>query len=81
MPNIQSAIKKVRKDKKRTALNRWWRGRYKEAVKIARREPSAENLKTAQKNLDKAAKKGVIKRGKAARLKSRLTKSANARRK
>ncbi len=75
MPNIRSAIKKVRQDKKRTARNRWWKGRYKETVKKARQEPSAEALKMAQKELDKAAKKGVIKKGKAARLKSRLTKT------
>jgi small subunit ribosomal protein S20 len=75
MPNIRSAIKKVRKDKRRTAINRRWKERYKEAVKKARRRPSAEALKTAQKILDKAAKRGVIKKGKASRLKSRLAKN------
>jgi len=81
MPNIKSAIKKVRKDKKRAAVNLRWRKRYKKAVKTVRQDPNAENFKTAQKELDKAAKKGVIKKGKASRLKSRLSKSANARRK
>lgn len=77
MPNIKSAIKKVRKDKRRAAVNLRVKKRYKEAVKNARRKPSAENLKTAQRDLDKAAKKGVIKKGKAARLTSRLTKLAH----
>jgi len=75
MPNIRSAIKKVRQDKRRTARQRRWRKSYKEAVKQARREPAAENLRLAQKELDKAAKRGVIKKGKAARLKSRLAKN------
>ena len=79
MPNIESAIKKVRKDKKRAAVNLRWRKRYKKAVKEARREPNAEKLKTAQKELDKAAKKGVIKKGKASRLKSRLARTAHLR--
>jgi len=74
VPNIRSAIKKVRQDKRRTARNRWWRRRYKEAVKKVRQGLNPGNLKTAQRELDKAAKKGVIKKGKASRLKSRLAK-------
>jgi small subunit ribosomal protein S20 len=75
MPNIKSAIKKVRKDKRRTAINRRWKERYKEAVKKARRQPSVETLKTAQEILDKTARRGVIKKRKASRLKSRLAKN------
>ena len=79
MPNIKSAIKKVRKDKRRAAVNLRLRKRYKQAVKGTRREPNAENLKIAQRELDRAAKKGVIKKGKAARLKSRLSRTAHLR--
>ena len=75
MPNIKSAIKKVRQDKRRAAVNLRLRKRYKQAVKEVRSEPDAEKLKTAQKELDKAAKGGVIKKGKASRLKSRLAKT------
>ena len=81
VPNIQSAIKKVRKDKRRAAVNLRLKKRYKQAVKAARQDPSAETLQLAQKELDKAAKGGVIKKGKSSRLKSRLAKTANARRK
>jgi len=81
VPNIKSAIKKVRKDKRRAAVNLRLKKRYKQAVKEHRSEPDAEKFKTAQQSLDKAAKKGVIKKGKASRLKSRLAKTANARRK
>ncbi len=81
MPNIKSAIKKVRKDRRRSAVNLRWRKRHKKAVKEVRQNPSAEVLKTAQKELDKAAKKGIIKKGKASRLKSRLSKTVHGKRK
>lgn len=81
MPNIKSAIKKVRKDKRRATVNLRLRRRYKKAVKAARQDPSAEALQLAQKELDKAAKRGVIKKGKSSRLKSRLAKTAHARKK
>jgi len=77
MPNIKSAIKKVRKDKRRAAVNLRLRRSYKLAVKAARQDPNSETLKTAQKELDKAAKGGVIKKGKSSRLKSRLAKTAH----
>jgi small subunit ribosomal protein S20 len=80
MPIIKSAIKKVRKDRRRAVINRRWRGRERSAVKATRQNPTPELLKAAQKELDKAAKKGVIKKGKASRLKSRLSKLAHARR-
>ncbi len=75
VPNIKSAIKKVRKDKRRAAVNLRLKKRYKQAVKEARREPDAEKFRVAQRELDKAAKKGVIKKGRASRLKSRLAKN------
>jgi len=73
VPNIQSAIKKVRKDQRRTATNRRWRKLYKKAVKTAREDPTPDSLQVAQKELDKATKRRVIKKGKASRLKSRLS--------
>ena len=77
MPNIRSAIKKVRQDKRRTAVNLRWRRRFKKAVKAVRESPQLDLLKKAQSELDKATKKGVIKKGKASRLKSRLAKLAH----
>lgn len=79
MPNIKSAAKKLRKDQQRTALNERWRRRYKGAVKKMRESPTAKNFKQAQKELDKAASHNVIKKNKAARLKSRLSKLARHR--
>lgn len=74
MPIIRSAIKKVRKDKTRTARNKKRELTLKSLVKKARSEKSAKNLQAAFSALDKAAKVHLIHPNKAARLKSRLSK-------
>lgn len=80
MPNIKSAIKKVRKDKKRAMVNLRWRRRVKAAVKAVLQTPNEALLAKAQAELDKAAKRGVAKKNKTARVKSRLAKIVHARR-
>ncbi len=76
MPLIKSAIKKVRKDKARTARNEAREKTLKTAVKVARRTKTEESLTSAFSALDKAAKVKLIHPNKAARLKSRLSKQA-----
>ena len=78
MPNIKSAKKKLRQDRKRTIRNLRYKRMYKSALKNVRK---AKNLKEAREWLakayswlDKAAKRHVIHANKAARLKSRITK-------
>lgn len=73
MPIIRSAIKKVRKDKTRTARNKKRELILKSLVKKARLSKSAKDLQAAFSALDKAAKVKLIHPKKAARLKSRLT--------
>ena len=73
MPIIRSAIKKVRKDKTRTARNLKRELALKSAIKKARLNKTAKNLQAAFSALDKAAKVKLIHPKKAARLKSRLT--------
>ncbi|MCX6816977.1 MAG: 30S ribosomal protein S20 [Candidatus Beckwithbacteria bacterium] len=73
MPILKSAIKKLKQDKKRTKVNKPYREKYRLAVKTARIHPSLKTLKLAAAALDKAAKKKVIHKNKANRLKSRLT--------
>ena len=73
MPIIKSAIKKVRKDKTRTARNLKRELALKSAIKKARLNKTAKNLQAAFSALDKAAKVKLIHPKKAARLKSRLT--------
>lgn len=74
MPNTKSAKKKMRQDKKRQALNLLYKKNYKKAVKRYLIKPSANLLKTVFSLIDKAAKKKVIHKNKAARLKSKLGK-------
>lgn len=76
MPVIKSAKKKLRKDKKRELRNNTFRASYKKAVKNAKKSPTVKKLSESSKVIDKAAKKGVIHKNKAARLKSRLAKLA-----
>lgn len=74
MPIIKSAIKKMRKDRVRTARNKKREIALKAAIKKARLENSPANLKAVFSALDKAVKVHLIHKNKASRLKSRLSK-------
>lgn len=82
MPIIKSAKKKLKQDKKRAEKNLSYKKSYKSAVKAVKKSIVAKGTKTASlvskavSMIDKAAKKGVMHKNKAARLKSRVTKSA-----
>ncbi|OGK15465.1 30S ribosomal protein S20 [Candidatus Roizmanbacteria bacterium RIFCSPHIGHO2_01_FULL_39_12b] len=83
MPIIKSAKKKMRQDKKRTAANAIYKKTYKMVVKKARAAKKAgkkiaSSLTSAYSSLDKAAKKGIIHKKKAARLKSRIAKGTKS---
>lgn len=81
MPNKQNAKKALRRSIKRAARNLEVKNTYKMAVKtvkkavVAGKNEVKEELRLAQKALDKAAKRGVIKKNTAGRKLSRLTKS------
>ncbi|KKR23021.1 MAG: 30S ribosomal protein S20 [Candidatus Yanofskybacteria bacterium GW2011_GWD2_39_48] len=81
MPITESARKALRQTKKRRAKNLQRQNDYKIAVKklakLSKTDKKAEISKAlaiAYKTLDKAAKVGVIKKNKAARLKSKAAK-------
>lgn len=74
MPIIKSAIKKVRKDKIRTARNKKRGLTLKSLIKKVRVSKTAQDLQAVFSALDKAAKVKLIHPNKAARLKSRLSK-------
>ncbi len=74
MPLIKSALKKMRKDKVRTARNSRRENAVKRAVKTTKKEANPKNLTAAFSQLDKAVKVNLIHKNKAARLKSRLSK-------
>ena len=84
MPNIKSAIKRVKVSETKTSENTMIKTAYKTAVKNFMNEVEAgnkakaeETYKVAVKAIEKAAAKGVIKDNTAARKKSSLTKVLN----
>ncbi len=76
MPILPSAIKKLKSDRRRERENSIVKLAYKQAVKLARSKKSASALTKAFRALDRAAKKKVIHKNKASRLKSRLARNA-----
>ncbi|MBQ9382753.1 MAG: 30S ribosomal protein S20 [Ruminiclostridium sp.] len=79
MPNIKSAKKRVLVTKLRNERNKAAKSELKTVLKKARAEDaSADSVKAAAIALDKAAGKGFIHKNKAARIKSRLARKANA---
>jgi small subunit ribosomal protein S20 len=76
MPVIKSAKKKLRKDKKLTRANNVLRDALKKALKEANRSKTAEKVRQAVALTDKAVKKNLIHKNKAAHIKSKLSKLA-----
>lgn len=81
MPKIQSAKKALRQNIKRRARNksqlkkvRETIKRFEELVAAHKYDEAQTHLSNVYKILDKTAKQKIIKRGTAARLKSRLSK-------
>ncbi len=74
MPLTKSAIKTLRQEKHRTATNKPVRSRVKTASDSYKAKPSTELLAKAFSALDRAAKRHIMHKNKAARLKSRLSK-------
>ena len=85
MPNIKSAIRKVKRVKKQTIVNKSRKNRYKEALKKMQKLIEKKDSKEAKKyfakfqsELMKVAKTGIIKRQNASRNISRITKKINS---
>jgi len=78
MPIIKSAKKRVRVARKASVRNSKTKRGLRAALKSFSKSPSSKTHSTAQSHLDKAAKKGVIHKNKAARLKSRASAKAKA---
>jgi small subunit ribosomal protein S20 len=76
MPNIKSAKKKLRQDKKREERNEFSEHTIKKTMKMIAKvtgKKSDDEVKKAFSIIDKAAKKNIIHKNKASRLKSRVT--------
>jgi small subunit ribosomal protein S20 len=76
MPNIKSAKKKMRQDVKRTKKNATYKRSIQDIMKKATQSAGADKSKHISESyaaIDKAAKKGVIHKNKAARMKSQIS--------
>lgn len=85
MANHKSAIKRIRQNKKRRTHNRVYRTRARTLVKKAREvigsgdvQKAVEATRTAIRDLDMAASRGVIHPNNASRRKGRLMKQLHA---
>ncbi len=74
MPVIDSSRKALRRDNRRTAINKPIRSRMKRLIREAQSDPNKDNLSLAYSAIDRAAKKKVIHKNAASRLKSGLAK-------
>jgi len=80
MPITKSAKKALRQTGRRTIANRTVKDKYKANIKAFREAMNSNNMEAAKsllpkvyQTVDKAVKKGVIKKNAAARYKSRLS--------
>lgn len=78
MPIIKSAKKRVKVAQKATVRNAKTKRSLKSAIKLFGKKTDAKNHSAAQSQLDRAVKKGVLHKNKAARLKKRLAAQAKA---
>lgn len=74
MPNIKSAIKRVKVSKSNNEENKLVKKMYRDAVRTFEANPTEELYKTAVSSVDKAWSKGVLKRNTADRKKAHLAK-------
>ena len=74
MPITKSAKKALKQQTRRGRENSKTRRAYKLAIKKFKKEPTLKNLSLAYSKIDRAAKKNVIHKNKAARLKAQLSK-------
>lgn len=82
LPNIKSAIKRVKVTATKTLKNNILKSRLKTSIKKCIEAINSDadvktNLSKAGKEIDKAAAKGILHKNTAARRKSRLAREAN----
>ena len=85
MPNTKSAIRRVRRVKKQTQVNRIRKSKYRSAVKQMEQLLKSKDKEKAKKNFSKfqsilmqVAKSGIISRNTAARKISRISKKISS---
>ncbi|HUQ85206.1 MAG TPA: 30S ribosomal protein S20 [Candidatus Limnocylindrales bacterium] len=78
MPLLKHAKKKLKQDKVRTIRNKKVKNAFKLSVKKAKEGASEKTVSAAFKAVDKAVKKNLIHKNRAARMKSSLSKLIGA---
>ncbi|MDB5170094.1 MAG: ribosomal protein [Candidatus Saccharibacteria bacterium] len=78
MPIIKSAKKRVKVSNKAAVRNSKTKRSLKTALKAFTKSPSSKSHAAAQSNIDKATKKGLVHKNKAARLKKQAAAKAKA---
>jgi len=85
MPNIKGAIKRVRGNGRKKDVNTIVKSsmstaikKFEKAVKENNKELASKELNIALQRIDKAVNANLVHKNKAARLKSRLTRSLNS---
>ncbi len=73
MPVTKTAKKALRRDRRRESVNNPIRSKVRRFLSRVRQDSTQENLSLAHSAIDRAAKKRVIHKNKAKRLKSRLS--------
>lgn len=76
MPVTKTAKRALRSSKRKSLVNAAILERLEIAIRVAKKQKSAAKITAAVKLVDKAAKKKVIHKNKAARIKSMLSKLA-----
>jgi len=77
MANIKANVKSIRKNAKRTKINRSHNTALKNLVKKARASKKQEDINAVYAKADSLVAKGVIHKNKAQRIKSRVVLNAN----
>lgn len=74
MPILKNAKKALRVSQRKAVVNGRIKSRMKTAVDAVKKSPAAETLSAAFAAVDTAAKRNIIHKNKAARIKSQLSK-------
>lgn len=74
MPVTKTAKRALRSSKKKEVVNQQIRANLEAAIRVARKKKGAKNILTAISLADRTAKKNIIHKNKAARIKSSLSK-------
>ena len=74
MPVTKTAKRALRSSKRKEAINKQIRGNLEAAIRIAKKKKGVKDILTAISQADRAAKKNLIHKNKAARIKRSLSK-------